>query len=246
MWSSSPPCERRCNKWDRLMRANINGKHHLTPSVISQLSNSLFTSETTITHTTHNTLLAIVNVFCFDLMIKSERFDDNPNLNECLFDESYYYYFYYSVKLRVQKTYQDRPRQTKRQLNQQQGWNYVKVLSKFMWVAKQTYLCHHRLRRFKLPGRTAVCVSYFPLNTAKFPGAAKSRGKSPRREKQRQRRQSVQHNPLHAQLTSSENIFPQKYFRKIFLQGNSEFIQEARPAHANMCAPCHPQDSNDK
>ena len=34
--------------------------------------------------------------------------------------------------------------------------------------------------------------------------------------------------------------------RKIFSWGNSEFIQEARPVDANMCAPCHPQDSNDK
>ena len=62
--------------------------------------------------------------------------------------------------------------------------------------------------------RTSVCVSYFTLNTAKFPhAAAKNPGKSPSGQKHRARRQSVQHLPQHAQLTANtqKNIFLRKF-----------------------------------
>ena len=105
--------------------------------------------------------------------------------------------------------------------------NYVKLSSRFVWLAKSTYLCHHRLRRFKLSRRTAVYVSYFPLNTPKFPHAAKNPGKSLCRQKHRATATK------RAQPTACTVGFPSrgKYFP---FRRNSEFIQEAR----GKAAPC--------
>ena len=61
--------------------------------------------------------------------------------------------------------------------------------------------------------RTSVCVSYFTLNTAKFPHAAKNPGKSPSGQKQRARATKRAAPPAARTVdrTHTKNIFLRKF-----------------------------------